>query len=360
MFVYNKDLRLNPIKETVHTMMKKIILGTILCASLGALSCGNGAVNQPDVSDVQLPIKFENLYKDMAAIDTNDIGNQLVEMSKKYPTFFDFYIDTLAGLGVHKEYTTATQNVRLFLTHKDYRALNDTVVERFKDLKPTNDAITKTLKLIKHYDAGFELPTEVYYFVSGLNQWNALTHFDTQLGIGLDMFLGPDFGPYQSIGIPQYALIQFTEKSIPVWAAKAIYSNKHTFVSEKGNTLLDMMLQRGKEQYFLTRVCPDVSPALRLGFTEAQYKWCEENQQMIYNFFVQSQYLYETNLQKVMRYVLDGPSAAGLPPESPANIGTYLGWKIIEAYAQQENKDMKGVLSAPNDVSVLKAAKYKP
>jgi len=179
------------------------------------------------------------------------------------------------------------------------------------------------------------------------------------LGIGLDMFLGRSFAPYASIGIPDYATIRFTRENIPVWACRTIYENRFPFEPDNKN-LLEMMLERGKEIYYLKKILPDIPENLLLGYTPEQMKWCNDNEAAIYNFFIQNNLLYEHNLQQIVRYVMDGPSTAGFSGDSPGNLGSFTGWKIIEQFAAHKHLDMETVLTTRNAQQILQEARYKP
>src|SRR5690606_36068066 len=110
----------------------------------------------------------------------------------------------------------------------------------------------------------------VVYFASGLNSWTAITYEDDRefLGIGLDMFFGENYPFYVSVGIPQYMTQRLLPASIPAHAFRAIYEDLVPFTAEE-KTLLDMMIQRGKAQYFLSKVIPFVPDTIRFGYTGA-------------------------------------------------------------------------------------------
>ena len=59
---------------------------------------------------------------------------------------------------------------------------------------------------------------------------------------------------------------------------------------------------------------------------------------------------------------MDGPSATGMPPESPGNIGAWLGLQIVEAYMKQHpEKTLKELITEPIDAQrFLMESKYKP
>jgi len=322
-------------------------------------SCGNDNNNAPNVNDVKVDYTSHAFYKDFAALDVNKMSEGLNTLKAKYPEFLDFYLDTLAGFGFNYQYSDTNQFLKDFLTHKDFRGLLDTVNKAFTDTKETDKNLKLSFQYIKHYDSSFSLPTHVYYFVSGLNGFTAVYQNEKNIGIGLDLFLGPNFAPYASIGMPEYGTIKNSAENIPVWVCEMIYRDKYTFQYEDRN-FLDLIIQKGKELYFLKKVTPYLNDEVRLGYTPAQMKWATDNEAMIYNFFLQNKLMFETNLQKTMRFVTAGPNTAGMPAESPGNIGSYIGFKIVSSYMNNTNTTMHELLELKDPQKILEGAKYKP
>lgn len=336
------------------------LLAFVFCIALS--SCGGGAQQKaPDVSDMKIAYTSYPFYQDFSKLDPEHLADGLTALKAKYPGFLDFYLDTLISSGTEGQYNDTSAFLKSFLTHKDYRALFDTVNKAFPDTRKYDEQLKSAFRYIKHYDSSMTVPDKVYYFVSGLNLYTAVTHNDTDLGIGLDMFLGKSFEPYDRIQIPDYARVRFTAENIPVWAARAIYSNKYPWNPENQN-LLELMIQRGKEIYFLEKVLPDVPRELLFGFTAEQLKWCSENEALVYNFFYQNKenLLFEKNMQKILRYTSDGPTTGGMPAESPGNTGSYIGWRIVQEYANRTNSSLKDILEAKDAQKILQAAQYKP
>lgn len=312
-----------------------------------------------DVSAVKIAYTSYPFYKDFAALDVNHVASGLEKMKAKYPEFLDFYLDTLVGFGYHHQYNDTNQMMKDFLTMKDYRELLDTVTKAFPDTKKYDDWLKQTFQYIRYYDSSFVVPEHVYYFVSYLNGMTAVLQSDKSIGVGLDMFLGRDFMPYKQLNISDYATIRMTDDNIPVWVARALYDDKYPFKADD-NDLLNLMIQRGKELYFLEKVTPFLNDEVRFGFTPEQMEWCEKNEALIYNFFIQNKLLFEKNLQKTMRYVSDGPSSAGMPVESPGNTGSFIGWIIVKKYAEQNKVSMRDLLETTDAQKILEGAKYKP
>ncbi len=325
-------------------------------------SCRNES-GAPDVSEVKVALDTRRFDLDLASIDTANISRGLGNLQRKYPDFLDFWLDELMQFGVQGDYSETSpgvrEHLRQFLTYKDFRGLFDTVAIHFPDTKVIDEPVRKGFQYYLHYYPGRSVP-RIVYFVSGLNNWSVVTVDTAIVAIGLDMYLGADYPFYKSVGIPDYLTRQLRPEAAPVNVFKAIYQDSHPFVAEN-RTLLDMMVQRGKEQYFLSKIVPFVPEATRFGFSEAQLEWCRENEALIYNFFVKGNMLYETNWTKILRYVNEAPEATGMPKESPGNVGSWLGAQIIKAYADKHPElEMEALFALPDAQAVLQGGGYKP
>lgn len=177
--------------------LKSIIIAGFCCGLLE--SCKTNQI--PDVSNIAIKINVHDFYKDFSGLDTNDIVAGLDALKAKYPNFIHFYLDTLAiGLSSNPEYSSNYESVKLFLTHKDYKGLLDTVNASFPTTNTTTEAITKALQYAKHYDDEITIPGNLYYFVSGLNDYTAVTKANNDLAIGLDYGIGESYDPYYATG----------------------------------------------------------------------------------------------------------------------------------------------------------------
>lgn len=346
-------------KSCLHRFLLPALL---LIAVLPFTSCRNES-GTPKVSEEQIHLDTRRFDRDLAAIDTAHIAEGLKSLKAKYPVFLDFWLDNLMQFGVNGRYVDTNRGIRedlhTFLTYHDYRNLFDTVAQHFPNSASIDEPLRKGFAYYHHYFPKEQLP-RIVYFTSGLGSWNAVTVDTSLLAIGLDMFLGEAYPYYRSVGIPEYMLPDLRPECAPVFAFRALYQNEHPFNAE-GRSLLDMMVQRGQEQYFLSKVLPFLPEELRLGFSKAQLDWCQKNEAGVYNFFVKGDMLYEKNWGKILRYVQDGPNAAGMPSESPGNVGTWLGFQIVKAFAERHPKDDLQAILAPQDgATVLQQSGYRP
>jgi hypothetical protein len=353
---------LNAIRNKIRRL--KAGCATVFCglSLLSLPSCGPSAEKEPDVSQVKVALSSRRLDRDLVSLDINNLAAGLTRLQQRYPDFLNFYLDTLMGFGINGHYNDSSQAIQLglkrFLTFKDYKELFDTVYSHYPDTKSVETDLAKGFQYMKHYYPDFRVPGLVY-FVSSLANWGVVS-YDGVIGIGLDMFLGERYPFYRSVGQPDYMFINFRQVSIAPSVFSTLYNDRYPF-QEEDKTLLAMMINKGKQQYFVAHMLPFVNAEDRIGYTRAQWEWCEANEGMIYNFFVSRQLMYEKNWQKVMRYVTYGPGSSGMPSEAPGNIGAWLGWRIVSAYAERHPElSLDQVCKEEQAEKILKEAKYKP
>lgn len=343
-------------------IIHKLIVLLCIVATITLSSCHNGE-QLPDVSKIKVNLETQRLDMDLLAIDTNHVAAGLQQLQAKYPEFLNFYLDTLMGFEIKGNYSDTApgivHGIRGFLTQKDYRGVFDTVKAHFSTTKDIDAELVKGFQYMKYYYPQYKEP-KIIYLVSGLNNWGAFTFGDNTVGVGLDMFLGKAYPFYRSVGLPEYLDTHLQPGYIPVAVFSAIYTDMHPYMADN-RTLLDLMIQKGKMEYFLHKVLPLAKDTTQFGYTSKQLDWCEQNEAFVYNFFVRENLLYATELQRIARYVNDGPNSTGMPAESPGNIGTWLGYRIVLSYMQAHPETTLEELFKDTDAQkFLSDAKYKP
>ncbi len=349
--------------------MKYLFL-VIFSISLLLTSCGNSNESVPDVSNIKVTLETRQFDKDLYAIDTNHIGAGLQQLLGKYPDFLNYFLDTVMAYGIRGNYNDTVKGVREglkpFLTYKDFVALEDTIKAHYPDTKALDAELTDGFRFIKYYLPSYPVP-KVIYLNMGLSNWPSFALDKTTACVGLDMFLGEQFPYYHSIGVPNYMAPHLRQSYIPVSLFSVIYKSLHPFVSDD-KSMLDLMIQRGKEQYFLHKILPHKPDSVLFGFTQRQVDWCGKNEGLVYNFFIHQNLLYDKQMHDIQPYINDGPFAKGLEDvtdtvkTTPGNVGGWLGYRIVCAYMDQHPKKTLGeLLQEPIDAArFLDEARYKP
>ena len=337
----------------------------VIAAFFGALALSgcNGGEKAPDVSAIKVTLDTRRFDKDLAAVDTNHIAAGLQQLKTKYPDFLDFYLDTLMGLGIHGNYNDTADAIhtglKIYLSFKDYKGLLDTIARHYPDVNTANEQLAKGFQYLQNYYPKYVVP-KIIYSVYWLNKLPVFLQANGNIGINLDMFLGSKYPYYRSVGIDDYLTKHMEPVYMPVLVFSLICDDMYPFRSGD-RPLLDMMIQKGKQQYFLSKVIPFVDDTTRLGYTQAQLVDCDKNKVQIYNYFVANNLFYETNMQTVYRYVNDAPGTPEIAKECPGNIGTWMGYQIVKAYMKEHPQTTLPQLFQNNDPQkFLQESKYNP
>ena len=333
-------------------------------------SCNDSGEKIPDVSNIKISLQTYRFDLDLYAIDTNNIGVGLQKLKTKYPDFLNYFLDTVMAYNINGNYSDTVKGIREglkpFLTFKDFKGLEDAIKTQYPDSKETDADLTDAFRFMKYYFPDYTVPC-VIYLDMGLSNWPSFPLDRTTLCIGLDMFLGDEFPYYKSIGVPGYMLAHVRKSYLPVSVFSTIYKSIHPFKSDD-RTLLDLMVQRGKEQYFLHKILPHKADTTLFGFTQVQLNWCKANEALIYNFFIHQNLLFNKESHSIMPYINDGPFAKSLEASTdtvkytPGNIGTWLGYRIVCAYTEHHPEvSLAELLDQQADAAkFLDEAKYRP
>lgn len=338
---------------------KKNILYCILFAGWLVAGC-NAKTKIPDVSHIPIQVKIERFDEALFRIDTNNVAEGIKLLGNTYPDFAPTYFSEILGLGPFLD--TSTQliaGVRRFVGNKDFRDLQDSVEAHFASVAPLEKALTQAFRLTKYYLPNWNAP-KVVSFISAIGNYGAVT-VDSLVGIGLDMHMGANFPVYRLIpDYPDYIVRRFTPEYIPVNVMRVLVQNRMPPRND-GTKLAEHFVDLGKQQYFLEKVLPETPEHIRLGYTKEQMKFCNDNEQMIWQYFVQNKLLYTADWQELNRYIGEGPSTQGLPGEAPGQIGAFVGYRIVQAYMKKHPEfKLENLVNTQQVMGIFNDAKYRP
>jgi hypothetical protein len=303
-------------------------------------------------------------------VDTNNVQAGLHQLYQQYPYFLPTYLQDILNFGPYQDsavtaaptadapHMTQTDAVRKLLTNKDLLQLKTVVDGQFANMDSIGDQLSLAFKYTKYYFPHFHAP-KVIAFTSAVSNYGAITA-DSVLGLGLDMYLGAKFDYHLIPDLPDYMIRRFDKPYLVPDAIKALEQQMFP-PKATGAQLLTQMVDAGRQQYFLDMVLPGVADTLRTGYTADQLKWCEDNEQMIWQYFVQQKLLYITDWQEVTHYMGEGPSTQGMPEGSPGKIGLFVGWQIVKSYMDRHpDVTLQQLMEIKDPLQIYNEAKYKP
>ncbi|MEO5673283.1 MAG: hypothetical protein ABIQ74_01430 [Chitinophagales bacterium] len=302
----------------------------------------------------------ERFEKDLFSPDTISQDSAINKLIVKYGDFFFFYFNDYSnnwkikndsGNAWHDSVITYTQD-------RTMRALYDSVEEKYDDLTSIKNGLTSALRYYKYYFPEFEIPK----FITLINapSHGAFTYGDSLLCIALDDYMGPLFSFYKFENVPQYLIHRFSAEYIIPNCIQVLSTHRFPF-DPVGKKLLDAMIYNGKVTYLKSMAMPGTPDSLITGFSKKDLQWCDENEKEIWKFFIAKNLLYSQDPLEYLKYVNEGPSTSGMPPQSPGNTGSWVGWKIVSSYMKGHPEISLPQLMREQDAQkILTESKYKP
>lgn len=323
---------------------------------LGFFSCtGDVKEDIPDVSHIEVDYQVVRFEQEM-------LQSTVGELVEKYPAFANDFFKYVIPVYREKDYEQAYANIK---SAPEFKYLIDTMEIVFDDFANINDQFKDAFKFVKYYFPEIDVP-DVYTFVSGFAHQQFLFSIDSNqhgIGIGLDMFLGSEFN-YGSIApenpaFSDYLARTFNKDHI---VRKSIHSLLDDYIpNPKQLRMIDQMIYNGKNLYLLNKMLPLVSDTIIMEYSKKQWDWAKENEIEMWAFFLKENLFYETNTQKINKYINPSPHSPGMPPSAPGRTANFIGWKIVDAYMRRfPETSVQELVEMENAQELLQKSRYKP
>jgi len=321
-----------------------------------ALACTFSSCNwhkdrlKVDLSEIKISqVTIHRYDQDLFRIQLNYLKYGLISIQSRYPFFLGTNLDDTARLASMRDYLINPRNIDF------YKAVQD----KFKDLSHVEKDLTDGFRHIKYYFPGTDLP-RVYSYISGGDYENPVQLADSVLLIALDTYLGSDFKPYLSDGIPLYKSQRMTPDHIVPECMRS-FVDKLAPSDVSMNTFLDQVVDAGKRIYLLDAFIPEISGNLKINYTPEQFTWILKNETHVWSAIIENQMLYSTDAQTLRLFLADGPSTAAFGKESPPRLGEWIGWQIVKSYMNNHPDITLHQLLQKNDAQeILTQSGYKP
>lgn len=328
-----------------------------LFALIVLLSACGGDANKPDVSHIKVDLTLERFEQDFFKIDTNNIQGGLAHLRNAYPHFFPVYVQNI--LQVNPMDTASYSIIRSIIS--SYRPINDSIQEKYPNLNWLKDDLNKGFQFVKYYYPQYRVP-RILTFIATLDAPGVVLTPE-YLGIGLHQYAGKDFSVYEAPELqqvyPAYISRRFDKEYMVANSMKAVVDDVYPDQSV-GRPLVEQMVEKGKQWYLLQHFLPDAPDSALTGFTQKQLDWVEANEGNVWSHIVKNENLYGIEPHVIQTYIGESPFTQGMPEASPGNIGQWIGWRIVQQYAQKNEKlTLQQVLQTPAR-TIFQGAAYKP
>lgn len=304
-------------------------------------------------ADAKVQIKIERL--DLALKQTDTLNQNRVQALKaKYGEIFKVYVENVVALtGVNDPELYVELNA--FLSDPYIDTLFGDVAKRFDQTDYIEAELSEALSYY-HYFFPDAPRIRAVGMVSGFQYKHALS--DSSLLFGLDLHLGKDY--------PFYAKVSYlTNYMLPRLEAAYMVSDGIKLLIDdlippvEGNQLIDEVVRAGKILYIAKSCMPALHDSILLGFTADQTYWAYDSERSMWEYLVEQNLLFSSDVKVISRFMNDGPFTAGLPEGSPARMAAFTGWRMVHRFMNKHPDlplaDLPGISAA----EILKKSGYK-
>ncbi len=342
-------------KQIFHYSLLLVFLSTI-CAS---------CTHQERYFLTELPETHVEIIRFDTALlhtDTAKIEESIQQLYANYPTFMPYFSENILGIPTYDTAYLATVLPQfLHDTLYGFEQTNARVLTTFATIDDIQQPLDGAFARLRYLYPDLEIPA-LYFFVSGFNA--SILFFDddllqTNIAVGVDMYLGSDYEYYNRV-VYNYQKQTMRKECIPADVVSAYLFHTFPFTSTKSR-LLENMIYRGKMMYVLSLLFPHEPEAEIMGYTEDQMAWCNRYERGIWERMIDKKDLFTTETTILTSYLNDGPFTSEISQESPARLGTWIGWQICKSY-MENNPDvtLQQLLIEGDAQKILELSHYKP
>ncbi len=330
-------------------MNKAISFFLIIALSILA-ACNNDSPKLDiDLSNTKIPVVHIKRYaKTMFALKADSFFKAIPKLRKSFPVFLNGDMkDSLALL-----------NLKTFFLDPYMQELNNLVQKKFPNLQPQEQQLALAMQ---HYYYYFHSPKSFSYYsyVSGLDIGAPIKVIDSNIIIGLDLYLGANTKAYMMSGFPKYKSKWLIKEAMIPDVMHELVSG---MIPEKNlsSHLINQMIYEGKRLFFVQAMIPSISDSLLLHYSQSQLQWCYDNEARLWSLMIDNQFLFKNDVQVQKKFMNDAPFTSILSSEAPARLGEFLGWRIVSKYMARNKVSLSALLKEQNAQKILKLSKYKP
>jgi hypothetical protein len=334
-----------------------IVAAFVIYITILVTGCSNSH-NTPDTSAIDIKLNVSRFERDLFGINTGDINAGVLKLQKKYGNFFNLFAFQIMTIG-SKDTALMNEHLKSFISDSNFRAIYNDVEKLFGNFSKESEALTNALKNYSYYFPGKVIPS-IVTMISGFSY--PVVCDSLNLGISLDMYLGPSYKYYSTLEppLPNYLRTRMHRNYLVSDAMKGWIQSDYG-IDESSARMIDFMISNGRILYFLDKVLPDTEDSIKTGYTKKQLDWCNANEKSIWSFFIDNKLLFSIDPNLMNKYVNDGPTTNGFPKDSPGNIGQFIGWRIVKSYMQvHPDLTLKQLMEEKDLVRIFNESKYKP
>jgi hypothetical protein len=296
-------------------------------------------------------VDFEILQDSLANISSKD---DLVKLLTRHTAVRDFMFR-------REEYPNDSAYINEIYERFTNPHLDTLLMETkrvFGDGSSLKDQFEEAFSNLNYYYPEFKAP-KIQTVITGLLGTDLLVT-DSLIVVSLDFFLGE--GAKYRPKMYEYLLRKYDPNDI-VPSCMLIYgiSNRFNINQPSDQTVLADMVAYGKAFYFAKHMLPCVADSVFIWYTPQEINGSRKNEDLIWARFIESQVLFATSKKVKQDYLGERPVTIQVGEKCPGRIGQWVGWRIINKYAETHpDITLPQLMSMDDAQKIFKVSRYKP
>lgn len=321
------------------------------------ISCRQGTATGQEIDSAGVVepslsiIRFDKLLYDWLKQPDQPLPDQITVDCRD---FLNLYSEYIIEVGSPDSVSFSNKLQKRFSDSALFQLYAD-AEQKYDSIADIESELSKAFKEFRFYFPQIQIP-RIYMHVSGLNQ--SVISGENIVSLSIDKYLGENYPLYSRYYNARQRKNMTAERIVPDYLTGFLYSEFSFDGSD--SRLLDNMIYRGKIAYALQALLPEISNASLLGFTEDEYDLCLKNEKDIWRFILKNDHLYTNDYLTISKYMSDAAHSAFFTDEYPAQIGAFIGWRIVSQFMEKNKKvTLPDLMDITDARQILAKSKYK-
>lgn len=326
--------------------------------------------NRQVITAEPVPVQVEVVRFDSAllSVRTTDVEADVDSLYARYPDFMPLWVNSVlygylgfledAGFIKLQSDSAIQYMLPAFLhdRHTGLEQVNYDTRKVFSDISPIQQSLNLAYGRWLTFEPEHYVP-RVWFMLSAF--FYPLISVGQDMAVGVEGYLGSDYAFYDQV---VYNYQKQTMRPECISVNIILQDMKQTYPSCFAQSrLIDEMIYQGIIMYATAALFPDLPGYEIIGYPETKWQWCEKYEADLWKTMMDRQVLFSQDPATQASFLSDGPFTSEISQDSPARIGTWIGWRIVEQYMNNnEDITLKDLLRSTDAQMILEQSKYRP
>ena len=317
-------------------------------------ACSNDKLDV-DISGIDYHLTFERFEKELVAGKTpQELDETNKNLIAEGGELYEFYVYDMLRMG-SVYHDSIAYLLRTFVEDSMMQMVNQDITTEFSDFAQLEEEMTNSFKHLKYHLPSAPLPNKIITY-NGTFVFGVIST-DSIIGIGLEMYLGPENRIVKEIRFPLYMKDKMHRDYLSIDVAQS-WLMTNVVGEQRGETFLSSMIYFGKLRYLIEAMLPKVGKELILRYTQEEYDYAIASEYNVWQYLVDMEWIYTTDMKVKLRFFEEAPTTVGID-QSPGRMGQFMGWQMVRQYMNENpGITVEELINEENETKILKA--YKP